>query len=711
MRKIYAACLLLLFGFTAKAQNTCATPVAITAIPFNSGTLTTCGSGNDYAAGTLYSINYGGGEDYVFAINITTAPVTYNLTLGGAATYKIASVHSACPPSSSNALGGIVTSSGTTATGNVTFPTNGTYYIIVDTWPAPACGEFTLSVTVPPPAPACTTNITPVNGATAVAYLPGTQITWNAVPSATAYDVYYSNNGGTTYTNLGTTTATTIAITGNAPNTVYYWYIAPRNGPTPATGCQTNATSFTTGAVPAPPANDSCGAAIAVTASSTLACGPIVSGTTVSATASPGHPAPSCSVTGINDDVWFSFVATATSHKITLTNALNAVAAAVYTGTNCTLTQVAGACATGGPSVSGLTIGTTYYVRVYTTSSTITTYANFDICIGIPPPPPANDDCAGAITIGQYTGSVNGTTVAATQSLAAEVCASATGTANDDVWYRFTTLQAGSATISLTNASSSFDAVIIAYSGTCGSLTNIGCADVGISGESETLTLTGLAAGTTYYFRVYGYGAAGSEGTYMLTANGVALPVTGVVLSGIRNGDKAQLSWKTLTEINNAGFELQRSADGKYFSSIASIASKATGGNSTAAINYTIDDAKPFNGANYYRLKQMDKDGKLSYSNIVYLKGVTVSNLTLSALYPNPTSDVLKAAIQAPAAESITFVVMDMMGKTISRQVSNVISGDNTININVSNLPSGSYLLKAICRNGCETAYQKFTKQ
>ena len=252
---------------------------------------------------------------------------------------------------------------------------------------------------------------------------------------------------------------------------------------------------------------------------------------------------------------------------------------------------------------------------------------------------------------------------------------------------------------------------MIGYSGTCASLTSIGCADNGVGNDNETLTLTALTAGTTYYFRVYGYGGAGTEGTFTLTASGTALPVTGVTLSGTRNGNKAQLSWQTLTEINNAGFELQRSADGRAFAGIAQIASKATGGNSTAAINYAFDDAKPFSGANYYRLKQTDKDGKINYSNIVYLKGVTVSDFTLSALYPNPTTDVLKAAIQAPTAESITFVITDMMGKTISRQVSNVTSGDNTVNINVANLPSGSYLLKAICRNGCETTYQKFTKQ
>ena len=156
MKKIYLAFLAVLCMFGTKAQNTCATAVPITSLPFSSGTLTTCGSVDDYAAGTLYNSNYGGGEDYVFSVSITNAPVTLTLTLGGAGTYKIASVHSACAPTAANAVGGIVTNSATTATGNVSITTNGTYYIIVDTWPTPDCSEFTLGITSaaagPPPA-------------------------------------------------------------------------------------------------------------------------------------------------------------------------------------------------------------------------------------------------------------------------------------------------------------------------------------------------------------------------------------------------------------------------------------------------------------------------------------------------------------------------------------------------------------------------------
>jgi hypothetical protein len=318
-----------------------------------------------------------------------------------------------------------------------------------------------------------------------------------------------------------------------------------------------------------------------------------------------------------------------------------------------------------------------------------------------------SDSCGAPISLRSGVPTA-GTIVGTTQSIPAVSCAGGTSPYPQDAWFSLTADNNGSATVTITNPSNALDAIIVGYSGSCGSLTSIGCADAGLDGDNETLTLSNLTAGQTYRIRVYSWGLAG---TFTITATGTALPVTGMTLSAVRNGKNVQLDWQTYTEMNNAGFEIQRSADGANFSSFLKVASKAANGNSTSAINYTAEDVKPFSGANYYRLKQTDKDGRVNYSNVVYLKGIAVSNLTLSAIYPNPTRDVLKAAVQAPAAETITFVITDMMGKAISRQTTQVISGDNAINLNVANLASGNYLLKAICNNGCETAVQKFTKQ
>src|SRR6476620_8070361 len=128
-------------------------------------------------------------------------------------------------------------------------------------------------------------------------------------------------------------------------------------------------------------------------------------------------------------------------------------------------------------------------------------------------PAPSNDNCAGAITL-TPSGSCSataGTTVSATQSLAAITCNGFTGNADDDVWFKFTATSTSNS-VSVTG-SSTFDAVVDMRSGSCNG-TNIYCADATFSGGTETISTTGLTIGTTYYIRVYSYSA--TTGTFTI---------------------------------------------------------------------------------------------------------------------------------------------------------------------------------------------------
>lgn len=188
------------------------------------------------------------------------------------------------------------------------------------------------------------------------------------------------------------------------------------------------------------------------------------------------------------------------------------------------------------------------------------------------------------------------------------------------------------------------------------------------------------------------------------------LPVTLVDFRGEKAGSANKLFWTTSTEINNKGFELQRSADGRNFTALTFIASKAENGNSNATLNYSYNDLRPLSGNNYYRLKQIDKDGKTTYSDIVILKA-KVTDITISSVYPNPASRELKMIITSPKAEKVTIVVTDLTGKVIMQQNVQLVIGDNQSRMNVQQLAAGTYLIKAICANGCETAVQRFVKQ
>jgi hypothetical protein len=259
-----------------------------------------------------------------------------------------------------------------------------------------------------------------------------------------------------------------------------------------------------------PPANDLCANAISLTSNPTCVPTP---GTTLGATNS-GLAGSLCGgfVANPDDDVWYSFVATSTAHDIivTPTAPLNAVLELRTATCNGALIQCVDGAGIGGTetlSLQGLTIATTYRIRVYGRGVGYATQANFDICVvnGVVTPGPANDNCAGAITVipsGTPTCSspTSGTVLNATQSAPSTTCF---GTNNDDVWYKFVATQSIHNVV--VNGSAQFDAIIEAFSGACGA-SGISCIDNTGDGGTETLSLTGLTPGSTYFVRVFDEG-------------------------------------------------------------------------------------------------------------------------------------------------------------------------------------------------------------
>lgn len=251
---------------------------------------------------------------------------------------------------------------------------------------------------------------------------------------------------------------------------------------------------------PAPAANDECATAIPVPVNPTNICSSSVAGNLIGATASA--QANGCGGTA-DDDVWFSFVATATSHLINLNNlggSTTDLYHSVYAGT-CGAPGAALVCSDPENSVvSGLTPGNTYFVRVYSWTSTGGQTSTFNICIGTPPPPPANDNCGGAIPVTVSSTSCNytaGTIYSATASSQANGCG---GTADDDVWYSFVATSP-SVNVSITNISGgTTDLYHSVYAGSCGSPgTALVCSD------PNTSIVTGLTVGNTYFVRIYSW--------------------------------------------------------------------------------------------------------------------------------------------------------------------------------------------------------------
>jgi hypothetical protein len=218
------------------------------------------------------------------------------------------------------------------------------------------------------------------------------------------------------------------------------------------------------------------------------------------------------------------------------------------------------------------------------------------------------------------------------------------------------------------------------------------------AGQTIQLGLEGVG----YYGNVFGVD------DIVIAAN-YPLPIKLNSFIGTKEGNKNVLNWQTANEINNKGFELQRSINGKEFNTIAYINSKAENGSSAADLNYSYSDDKYFAATNYYRLKQLDKDGKSSFSNVVVLKSA-ITKIEISRMYPNPVQEKLNIVLTTPSASKVTVNITDLVGKTIASKSIETIQGDNIVLFNTDKFVAGTYLVKVLSANA-EIASQKFIKQ
>lgn len=326
----------------------------------------------------------------------------------------------------------------------------------------------------------------------------GATIEWSAVTGITGFEYVLDNQSGDPTVAGTVISANTFSPSGLTPQTLYYFHIRTvcTSGTSPW-----RTISFTTRALP--PANDDCANAVTLVPNADLLCGTTVPGTLIEATDSNegdnGAGAP-------DDDVWYKFVATASTHRISLLNVTGSPSDLVHE-------VLEGTCGGGlislnisdpnTSNVSGLVVGTTYYVRVFSydpVSSTSTT--NFNICVGTFPPPPANDSCAGAQLFtansdATCTNIVSGNLTSATDS---GEPASGVGNPNDDVWFKFVATSTQHK-IALSNVQSTpTNLVHEVLEGTCGG----GLISINVS-DSDISTLAGLTVGNTYFVRVYSF--------------------------------------------------------------------------------------------------------------------------------------------------------------------------------------------------------------
>jgi hypothetical protein len=178
-----------------------------------------------------------------------------------------------------------------------------------------------------------------------------------------------------------------------------------------------------------------------------------------------------------------------------------------------------------------------------------------------------------------------------------------------------------------------------------------------------------------------------------------SLPATLVNFNGSRNGSTVTLTWTTNIESDNSGFEIQRSNDGSAFTTVGFVASKATGGNSSMPINYSYKETNTAAGNTWYRLSQVDKDGKRTISTVKGIRGME-DNARMT-VYPNPTRSGNTSVLFGSSAIR-NIVITDLNGKMLKQW--NDYHDDNMV---ISGLRTGMYILIVTKKGTSEKLMQK----
>jgi len=167
------------------------------------------------------------------------------------------------------------------------------------------------------------------------------------------------------------------------------------------------------------------------------------------------------------------------------------------------------------------------------------------------------------------------------------------------------------------------------------------------------------------------------------------LPISFNYLRGIKQGSSNSLSWKvTCNSTPNATMVLERSTDGSNFTPLYTITADAL----RCRQPFDHLDAMPAAGVSYYRLKMIDQNDKVAYSNIIPLLN-TAKGFEMVNIAPNPVTANGQFKLNVTSAENtkMDIVIVDVQGRVVQRRAVNIIAGFNSVDMQVTGLTTGTY--------------------
>jgi len=182
------------------------------------------------------------------------------------------------------------------------------------------------------------------------------------------------------------------------------------------------------------------------------------------------------------------------------------------------------------------------------------------------------------------------------------------------------------------------------------------------------------------------------DGITVGTTWSMTVPVELTSFSASSLGSDVTLNWSTASELNNFGFEVQRSTEGEEFATVGFVTGHGT---TTEIKSYRFVDANLTSGSYSYRLKQIDFGGAFQYSDVVNVNVTALVQFELSQNYPNPFNPSTTIYFSLPQSSNVTLRVFNTLGQEVKTLLNQyMVTGAHSVKFDASDLNSGIYFYK-----------------
>ena len=224
----------------------------------------------------------------------------------------------------------------------------------------------------------------------------------------------------------------------------------------------------------------------------------------------------------------------------------------------------------------------------------------------------------------------------------------------------------------------------------------------GLATNNGWVQTLNVLVGKVYVLYIDNYSTSGQAFTLAWDLTGGAslncstLPVELLSLEATARNPVIDVTWATATEQNSDYFEVQRSGNNEDFTPIGTV---GAAGDAQFRNDYLFVDQAPLHGANYYRLRQVDRDGAVDITQTVVAFMGQVGDLR-PVIFPNPATDVLNVAFNTQLDGSAMLYVQDALGRTVSQSSVLLLRGERTAVIPTAGLANGWYNLRIAMPDG-----------